>query len=83
MCFTSIFGISEYIPVAIVSGTSVDVSSVTVQCLVLVPLCRALLTLVLKKKMFFCVGEYAEYGLNQQRLIWYVCCLGIWCLAKK
>ena len=21
--------------------------------------------------MFFCVGEYAEYGFDQQRLIWY------------
>ena len=31
------------------------------------------MTLVLKKKLFFCVGEYAEYGLDQQRLIWYVC----------
>ena len=27
--------------------------------------------LVLKKN-FFCVGEYAEYGFDQQRLIWYV-----------
>ena len=25
--------------------------------------------LVLKKKLFFCVGEYAEYGFYQQRLI--------------
>ena len=25
------------------------------------------------KKLFFCVGEYAEYGFDQQRLIWYVC----------
>ena len=24
------------------------------------------------KKIFFCVGEYAEYGFDQQRLIWYV-----------
>ena len=29
--------------------------------------------LVLKKELFFCVGEYAEYGFDQQRLIWYVC----------
>ena len=26
-----------------------------------------------EKKLFFCVGEYAEYGFDQQRLIWYVC----------
>ena len=25
------------------------------------------------KKLFFCVGEYAEHGFDQQRLIWYVC----------
>ena len=25
--------------------------------------------LVLKKKLFFCVDEYAEYGFDQQRLI--------------
>ena len=25
------------------------------------------------KKLFFCVDEYAEYGFDQQRLIWYVC----------
>ena len=25
-----------------------------------------------EKKMFFCVGEYAEYGFDQQRLIWHV-----------
>ena len=25
-----------------------------------------------EKKLFFCVGEYAEYGFDQQRLIWYV-----------
>ena len=25
--------------------------------------------LVLKNKMFFCVGEYAEHGFDQQRLI--------------
>ena len=24
------------------------------------------------KKMFFCLGEYTEYGFDQQRLIWYV-----------
>ena len=24
------------------------------------------------KITFFCVGEYAEYGFDQQRLIWYV-----------
>ena len=29
--------------------------------------------LVLKKNLFFCVGEYAEYRFDQQRLIWYVC----------
>ena len=29
--------------------------------------------LVLKKTVFFCVGEYTEYGFDQQRLIWYVC----------
>ena len=28
--------------------------------------------LVLKKKPFFSVGEYAEYGFDQQRLMWYV-----------
>ena len=28
--------------------------------------------LVLTKKSFFCVGEYAEYGFDQQRLIWCV-----------
>ena len=28
--------------------------------------------LVLKKKLFICVGEYTEYGFDQQRLIWYV-----------
>ena len=28
--------------------------------------------LVLKKNLFFCVGEYTEYGFDQQRLIWYV-----------
>ena len=27
----------------------------------------------LKNELFFCVGEYAEYGFDQQRLIWYVC----------
>ena len=39
--------------------------------------------LVLKKKLYFCVGEYAENGFDQQRLIWYICRLwpGIWCLA--
>ena len=26
-----------------------------------------------KKKLFFCVNEYAEYGFDQQRLIWHVC----------
>ena len=26
-----------------------------------------------EKNCFFCVGEYAEYGFDQQRLIWYVC----------
>ena len=26
-----------------------------------------------KNWVFFCVGEYAEYGFDQQRLIWYVC----------
>ena len=26
-----------------------------------------------EKNYFFCVGEYAEYGFDQQRLIWYVC----------
>ena len=26
-----------------------------------------------EKKLFFCVGEYVEYGFDQQRLIWYVC----------
>ena len=34
-----------------------------------------------EKKLFFCVGEYAEYGFDQQG--WYgmfVAC-GIWCLA--
>ena len=25
------------------------------------------------KKLFSCVGEYTEYGFDQQRLIWYVC----------
>ena len=25
-----------------------------------------------EKTVFFCVGEYAEYGFDQQRLIWYV-----------
>ena len=29
--------------------------------------------LVKKKHCFFCVGEYAEYGFDQQRLIWYDC----------
>ena len=29
--------------------------------------------LVLKKKLFFCVGEYPEYGFDQQRLIWCIC----------
>ena len=24
------------------------------------------------KKLFFCVGEYAEYGFDQQSLIWHV-----------
>ena len=24
-----------------------------------------------EKKLFFCVGEYAEYWFDQQRLIWY------------
>ena len=24
-----------------------------------------------EKKLFFCLGEYAEYGFDQQRLIWY------------
>ena len=28
--------------------------------------------LVLKKTLFFCLGEYAEYGCDQQGLIWYV-----------
>ena len=28
--------------------------------------------LILKKKMFFCVGEYTGYGFDEQRLIWYV-----------
>ena len=27
---------------------------------------------VLKKAVFFCEGEYAEYGFDQQKLIWYV-----------
>ena len=31
--------------------------------------------LVLKETLFFCVGEYAGYGFDQQRLIWYVFCL--------
>ena len=31
-------------------------------------------TIVLKKKLFFCVGEYTEYGFDQQRLIWYMVC---------
>ena len=26
-----------------------------------------------EKKLFFCVSENAEYGFDQQRLIWYVC----------
>ena len=26
-----------------------------------------------EKKLFFGVGKYAEYGFDQQRLIWYVC----------
>ena len=26
----------------------------------------------MKKNLFFCVGEYAECGFDQQRLIWYV-----------
>ena len=25
------------------------------------------------KKLFYCVGEYVEYGFDQQKLIWYVC----------
>ena len=29
--------------------------------------------LVLKKTLFFCVGEYPEYGFDHQRLKWYVC----------
>ena len=33
------------------------------------------------KKLFFCVGEYAEYGFDQQTLICYVFACGIWCLA--
>ena len=28
--------------------------------------------LVLKNNYSFCVGEYAKYGFDQQRLIWYV-----------
>ena len=34
--------------------------------------------LVLKKTVFFCVGEYVKYGFDQQRLIWYVfrLCMG-------
>ena len=39
--------------------------------------------LVLKKSVFSCMGEYAEYGFEQQRLIsngmFFAC--GIWCLA--
>ena len=30
-------------------------------------------TIFEKTKLVFCVGEYAEYGFDQQRLIWYVC----------
>ena len=30
-------------------------------------------SLVFEKNCIFCVGEYAEYGFVQQRLIWYVC----------
>ena len=39
-------------------------------------------TTSLEKKLFSCVGEYAKYGFDQQRLIWYmfVAC-AIWCLA--
>ena len=37
-------------------------------------LCKHLKT-SFEKKLFFCVGEYAEYGFDQQRLIWYVCFL--------
>ena len=33
------------------------------------------------KKLFICMSEYAEYGFDQQRLIWYVCRRWIWCLA--
>ena len=36
------------------------------------PDCLFIGRLVLKKTCFFCVGEYAEYGFDQQRLIWYV-----------
>ena len=25
-----------------------------------------------EKKLLFCMGEYTEYGFDQQRLIWYV-----------
>ena len=27
---------------------------------------------LVSKKLFFCLGEYAEYGFDQQRLTWYV-----------
>ena len=37
--------------------------------------------LVLKKNLFFSVGEYTEYGFDQQRLIWYVFVYGVRCLA--
>ena len=30
-----------------------------------------------EKKLFYCVGEYAEYGFDQQRLIWYVCLIPV------
>ena len=28
-----------------------------------------------EKNLFFCMGDYAECGFNQQGWIWYVCCL--------
>ena len=35
-----------------------------------------------EKKTVFCVGEYAEYGFDQQRLIYGLfVAYGIWCVA--
>ena len=35
-------------------------------------LVRKLKTRFEKNWVFFCVGEYAEYGFDQQMLIWYI-----------